>query len=190
MTESEFKFEYPDDDGRAKRPWIKSGEKREKDGCDRVCTVLKERPWVVGEVFETKKNGTDDCKGIDMFVPMDNRLLEYLDIKKGEEGVPFQIKSSYKAGKEFVHSHEIYKKGVYCFANKEYAFVITGLDAREMIVADLVGQIVNLAKSRGMPEEDTLSFLAEELGDWEAVEKYCEQKVILQEVAWYMKPAS
>jgi hypothetical protein len=183
-------FKYPDDDGRASRPWIKKGERREEDSCKRVRQVLEERPWVIGNIVEVAKNSDEDSRGVDMFVPMDNRLLEYLDIKKERQGVPFQIKSSYKTCVEFVHSHEIFKKGVYRFSNGDYVFVINGLDAKEIVAADIVGQIVGLAKRRGIPESDALFFLAEELADRQAVESYIDQKVILEEVAWYLRRPS
>ena len=186
MKEVQSLFIFPDDDGRAKRPWIASMKERSTDGCERVREILENRPWIIEEIVEVVKNTDDDSFGIDMYVQIDDRLLDLLQIEGLERGMPIQVKSAQKKCTDFVREHNICKNGHLCFEDDQYTFVLNGLDASEMIMADLLGQMVALVKRKGIRENDLLDFVGDELGDTELVEAYKDHKMILKEIAWYL----
>lgn len=185
MIRTEEEYVYPDDDGRIKRPWIKNSVERGSSACERVKEVLSERPWVNGELLETVKNSTEDGRGVDLYVPMRRNLLRKLGIVQTEKGVTFQIKSGDHAIRKFLSRRKIFKEGTYAFKEGRYSFVLNGQNAKDVILADMVGQMAALAGRFDTSEAEFLEFLATDLGDGEAVLRYSENREIVLEHAWY-----
>lgn len=182
----EYEFRFPDDDGERKRPWITDPDERGISACERVYRVFDERPWVTGPITITEPNCLDDQRGYDLFVPMQERLMSMLGIRRQHLGVPVQVKSSDRAVKEFVKKHHVFKASSLIFDEGNYIFAFNGQHARDLIVADMVGQMVMLA-SEVATEAQFLEFLAYDLCDSEAVERWIENKVIIKDSWWYRK---
>ena len=160
------------------------GDERSKTALERVKRLFKERPWVIGEVIETVKNGEEDAMGIDLFVPIYPDLLSVLGIATTEKGVPVQVKSCDRAVMNFLTEKKIFFEGRFEFEDGKYIFTFNGQNPSELIVADIVGQMLALSRGK-MTEEEFLTFLSEQMGDEKAVESWWEQCVAIEDAWWY-----
>jgi len=185
MAQRVEKTYFPDDDGYRCHAWIEGDVERCRVSCMRVMKILRERPWVMGKLDEVEMNSLDDSLGIDLFVPMDSELVSFLGIQNVRGGIPFQIKSSHRNCSKFVYKHGLFDNGRFCLPNNEYFFVLNGLDAEEIILANMVGQMVGLGTLKELSEESVLEYLVK-IGDLRMVNSYVEQKEILKECAWYL----
>ncbi len=181
----EFDRRFPDDDGEKTMAWVTVSTERERLACERVIAVLSERPWVKGKVTETCCNDDEDVAGIDMKVPVDDQIFEVLGIKSHKGFLPVQVKSSKKAVREFLREKHMINRGKLVFSHGDYIMTVNGTDAKLLILADMVGQMVMLARERGMNEVEFLAFMNEWLGDKEAVETWYDQREVMKEVGWY-----
>lgn len=175
---------YPDDDGEQKRAWVRNGEKRGTEACERVFQVLASRPWVIGEMTITDKNSLDDELGFDIFVPMDERLLQTLGIRQKKLGVPFQVKSNDHAVEKFMKHRKIVRQGELVFTEGDYIFTLNGQHAKDLILADMVGQMIVLS-SEVMKETDFLDFLGAGMQDEDAVLRWIENRDLILDGWWY-----
>lgn len=161
------------------------GDERGRISCERAREMFCGRPWVVGEVEETVKDSVDDRLGIDFYVPVDQRLTEIMCMEQGPKGIKVQIKSCLRKEKSFLSSH---KGSIFNLATGENIFVLNGQDDFRVMMASLVGQMVVMADLTGtISEEFMLGFVAEELGDEEAVKAYLEYRDYLIEEEWFAK---
>lgn len=176
------RFEFPDDDGAMKRPWVKDPEERGRTAELRVREVIAERDWIVEEAVITEKNGADDEAGVDVYARIDRDLLSVLGIEEGDLGIAFQVKSSEKMVRRFVSKHK--KKGE-IFGEGRHTFVLNGQDAKMLILTDIIGQMVVLARMNGVDEETLLIYLDEEMEDNEAVDCYLANRMVVVEDRWY-----
>lgn len=175
-------------DGEHKRPWIVKSEERGESASVRVTEILLGRPWVTGKIIETERSGEDDMMGVDLFVPINEKILGFLGLVQDVRGVPFQVKSGDHSVEKFVRRRKIFNEGEYRFEDGKYIFVLNGQNSMEVILADIVGQMVGLACRFGdVSEAGVLDYIQEELGDKQAVLRYLEHKVILLDSAWYRR---
>jgi len=183
MIEAEFELIYPDDDGRKQRAWIVDGQERGISACERVMDVLSKRSWIPGGAEQTQLNSEEDEHGIDIYVPMNRRLVSFLGIEQDENGVCFQVKSSNHAVTRFVNLH---RRSIFNARKRVHLFVLDGQDAKDVIKADIVGQMIIIAGlAKNLSEEKVLKFLAEQMGDKEIVDRYLENKEIIIDSKWY-----
>ncbi len=181
---NETPWKYPDDDGKLKRAWVRGAEERGSSACERVYEVLSERSWVSGEIVVTEANSQDDVDGFDIFVPMDKDLMKTLGIRAEKLGVPIQVKSSDHAVRGFLKTHRVLKNGKLVFRRGEYIFAFNGHNPKDLILADLVGQMVILAQEV-MTEEEFLVVLESVFEDKEAVTRWLENREIIKDSWWY-----
>lgn len=177
-------FIPPREDGRIKRPWIVDGDERCKTATDRVIKLYQQRPWVVGEITETVRNGPEDMRGVDLFVPMAPDLVKILGIKQEARGVPVQVKSCDRAVVDFLIEKQIYFGGSFEFTEGKYIFTFNGQNPSEVIVADMVGQMLALTKGM-VSEDDFLDYLAFDLKDEQGVLSWIEQREVIEDSWWY-----
>lgn len=177
-------FIPPREDGRIKRPWIVDGEERCRSATERVAKLFWQRPWVTGEIIETVRNGPDDMRGVDLFVPMRRDLIEILGIVSESRGVPIQVKSCDRAVVDFLIEREIYFGGGFEFKDGHYIFTFNGQNPEELIVADMVGQMLALSKGV-VDEDDFLDYLGGNLNDGRAVQSWFDQRVVIEDSWWY-----
>jgi len=177
------------DDGERTMVWVKGSREREKASCQRVAEILTRRPWVAGEVVITETNSQEDLGGVDIYADVREDVLSVLGIKGINEGkLPFQIKSAAKAARSFLrHKRMISWDHQLSFKEDSYIIAVNGTDAKEMILADLVGQMIILAKRAGLvrTEREFLKLLKNKWGDSEAVKVWREQKNVLLDFIWY-----
>lgn len=161
------------------------GEERGRISCARARDMLCGRPWVIGGVEETIKDSFDDQQGIDFYVPVDTRLTDIMCMERDERGVKVQVKSCLRKERKFLTMH---KNGIFNLATGENIFVLNGQDDYAVMMASIVGQMVVMADLTGtVSEEVLLGFMAEDLGDREAVEAYLNYKKYLTEEEWFAK---
>ncbi len=177
-------FQFPNDDGKMKRPWIKNPDERGNSGEVRVWEVLSARPWLISEAVISEKNGHADWEGVDVYALVNEDLLSVLGIEQGEEGIGFQSKSSEKTIRSYVSHH---KARGQIFSINNHVFVLNGQDAKMLILADIVGQMVVLANNNGVEEEVLLMYLEQAMGDSEAVGCFRLNREIVVESRWYGK---
>jgi len=182
------KENWPDDDGEKTMVWVRDGRERERIGCEKVYQVFSQRPWVRGKVVLTESNSPEDGCGIDMFVPVVKEMLEVLDIKGDDRSrMPVQIKSSRKAVREFLKKKRMIGEGKFRFRDGSYTITVNGTDAKLLILADIVGQMIVLSVKSGVArnEEDFLHILGNYFHDEEAVLVWQEQREVVLDQAWY-----
>lgn len=175
---------FPDDDGKLQRAWERNPERRGIVACERVYEVMCQRPWVTGDILVTVANSIDDVRGYDLFLPMDERLVQTLGICEKKCGVPVQVKSSDHAVKEFLRSRRIMKSGELVFTEGEYIFTFNGHQSKDLIVADMVGQMLLLTRDY-MNEANFLDYLSDGMGDTDAVERWIDNREIILGEWWY-----
>ena len=175
---------FPDDDGKKQRAWVVDGAERGTSATERVYSVLKQRPWVTGKITITEANCPDDEDGYDLFVPMNGKLLELLRRKSKDLGVPIQVKSSDHSVRDFLRMKRMLKEEKLVVVKGEYIFTFNGQKAKDLILADLVGQMLVLVGDR-MGEPEMLSFLAKKMGDQDAVERWLENREVIIDSWWY-----
>jgi len=159
------------------------GQERCKESCGRVWSILRERPWITGDIVETIKNGADDENGIDMFAHFDQRLVELMCLEQDERGMKIQIKSDNKKEEKFVRRH---KERMFNLGTGDSYFLVNGQERRTLILASLVGQIVVMAGLTGSVSEDVmLDILANDLHDEEAVEQFIKHRNHLLSRKWF-----
>ena len=158
------------------------GIERCKKSCGRVCEMMNERPWVIGEVVETVRNSPEDEMGIDMFAHFDERLVELMCLNQEERGMKIQIKSSNGKEISFIKKHE---DKIFNLGSGENYFIFNGQERKTLMLASLVGQIVAMAGLTGyVSEEVVLDFIANDLHDEEAVLQYIKHRNHLLERKW------
>ncbi len=163
------------------RPELVDPDERGKASCRTVGEVFEDRPWVI-KVRETGKNSPDDQRGIDMFVRAEPALLRILKIDGGKNVLSVQIKSAAKGVNSFVHKHS--KQGRFFNKyEKSHLFVLCGMEEKDLVLADIVGQMVAHVRIFGMNEKKILNHL-KSFGDKAAVAAYGRNKVILL-FRWY-----
>jgi hypothetical protein len=164
-----------------KRPELVDPDERGRVSCRTVGEVFEDRPWVI-KVRETAKNSPDDQKGIDMFVRVEPALLRVLKIDGGKNVLSVQIKSAAKGVNSFVRKHA--KQGRFFNKyNKSHLFVLCGMEEKDLVLADITGQIVAHVAGFGMNEKKILNYL-KSFGDKAAVAAYGRNKVLLL-FRWY-----
>lgn len=186
-TEKRPDFSELDDDGEKTMVWVDNGGEREKIGVERVINTFLERPWIDGEITLTEANSYEDEHGIDMFVPMQTEMLAVLGIWSAKDlGVPVQVKSSLKEVRDFLKKKKMIRDNKPIYRDGLYTFTLNGTDAKLLVLADLVGQMMAVAMNEGSvkSEEEFLAVL-EMFGDREAVEVWSEQKEVVLDTAWY-----
>jgi hypothetical protein len=164
-----------------KRPEVVDPDERGRVSCRTVSEVFEERPWVI-EVRETEQNSTEDGKGIDMFVRVEPTLLRVLKIDGGKNVLSVQIKSSGKRANAFIRKHTK-RKRFFNIAEKNHLFVLCGMEEKDLVLADIIGQIVVHVSGFGMSERKILNCL-KSFGDKRAVSAYERNKVLLL-FRWY-----
>jgi hypothetical protein len=180
----ETKYLYPDDDGYKQRAWIIDSERRGITACERAFEVVQSRPWVLGDISLTVRNGKEDQMGIDFFVPVDPRILKKLGIRTMEKGIPMQVKSSDKDVVEFLEQKRLFRMGKPIYPDGEYIFVLNGQRSKDLVLADLVGQMLMLTR-KCQDEDSFLHYLGTILGDKEAVARWRENKDVITDSWWY-----
>ena len=159
------------------------GQERCKESCGRVWNMMRERPWITGDIVETIKNGVDDENGIDMFAHFDQRLVEMMCLEQDERGMKIQIKSDNKKEEKFVRRH---KERVFNLGSGDSYFLINGQERVTLMLASLVGQMVVMAGLSGyVSEEVMLDFIANDLHDEEAVLQYIKHRNHLIDRKWF-----
>lgn len=189
MNKPEVRFVYPDDDGRRTRVWIDDGIEREKMGVQEVKGVLGGRPWVTGEIAVTRNNSVADGNGIDMFVPIDSRLVWLMGIKTTDMGIPLQVKSSNDKVKLFLKKKGMISRGRFSFEEGDYIITVNGTDSRVLVLADILGQMLALSLKNGMikNENEFWILMQEWFGDIESVIVWSEQKEVILDYVWYKR---
>lgn len=154
---------------------------RGKESCKTVSHVFMQRPWVIG-LRETEQNGRDDANGYDMFVNVNKSFLKAIKMNGRHQNLSIQIKSSYRRIKSFVRK---YSKQTRFFnvSEKYHQFVLCGMYDKDLILADIVGQIVVHTLKFGISEKEALNCL-NSFGDKEAVGAYKRNKTQLLNF-WY-----
>ncbi len=154
---------------------------RGKESCNTVSRVFMERTWVIG-LRETEPNSKDDVNGYDMFVNVNGSFLKAIKMNGRHQDLPVQIKSSYRRIKAFVRK---YSKQTRFFnaIEKHHQFVLCGMYDKDLILADIVGQVVAHTSEFGMSEKETLNCF-NSFGDKEAVGAYKRNKSQLLNF-WY-----
>lgn len=180
----EKQFSFPDDDGRMKRAWVSGDKERGCSACERVYETMLERRWVRGKIVVTDANSLDDSHGFDLFVPMDKDLVRMLGIKRHRDGVPIQVKSSDHAIKNFLKAHHLAKFGKLTFDHGEYIFTFNGHNSKDLILADMVGQMIILTQEV-MTESEFLVVLESVFEDREAVDRWLENREVIKDSWWY-----
>lgn len=161
------------------------GEERCKVSCGRVNEMFQARPWVVGQIVETVKDDDGDRVGIDMFVPIDDRLADLMCLDQSYKGLFIQIKSGEERENDFYRKH---KSDILNLASGQNIFVINGQEDTSLMIASMVAQIVAMSSLTGsVPEEVMLGFLSEEMNDPEAVQAYLENKEHLIKHKWFRR---
>jgi len=161
----------------------REGNERGEMSCQRVKTMFAERPWIVGEIKETKKNDEDDRHGVDLFVPFDSRLTDILSLEQGQYGVMVQVKSSLKMENEFKRWH---RSMIMNISTGQNIFVFNGQEERSLMLGSLIGQIVAFASlSDSLPEDLILEFIVEGLQDPQAVEAYIDSRERIIKEKWF-----
>jgi hypothetical protein len=158
------------------------GIERGEVSCERVQKLLAKRPWVTGKIEKTVQFDEEDAMGIDMFVQVDERLINMLCLEQDPRGLKIQVKS--ERGKEncFYHKHE---EMILNLGTGENIFVFNGQERYSLMLATLVGQMVLMAGLTGtISEEVMLDFLAEEMQDKKAVLAYIKHKDYVLEKKW------
>lgn len=170
----------------AEKVIVIDSEKRCMESCSNVKRVLERRPWVTGEIIETERFGADDAMGIDLFVPVEEGLLDFLCMEHNAGYLKFQVKSSDDHERKFKHKH---RSMMWNLGGGETIFVLNGQDRQEVMLASLVGQMVLMAGQSGyVNEEYFLAFLAENMDDSEAVAEYCWHKdKVIKRKKWFEK---
>ncbi len=182
MVEKVKFMQFPDDDGLKQRAWVTDAEKRGTEACERTIRVLAERPWI-SEIEETDRNQIADRYGVDIFMKMDERVLEIIDVWREGLPIPVQVKSSEIEQRRFKMQH---KKQIFNSEKGRHIFVFDGQDALDVIAADLVGQMIVLAYFSGSTDEQgLLKFLEEDMGDSACVIRYRENRELLLDSKWY-----
>jgi len=184
----EVNTKWPDDDGEKTMAWLADGRERAEVGCRRVREILSGRPWLKSEVLETMQNSEEDQLGVDMFIQVDDRLVEFLGLWQYPElGVPIQVKSSNRAKRNFLREKGMVRDGRPVFSDGHYIITLNGTDSRYQILADIVGQMIVLAMNAGTvnKEAEFLIILKDSFGDVEAVETWLEQREVVLDKAWY-----
>ncbi len=161
------------------------GEERSRVSCCNVYELFRSRPWVVGEIIETEMNSPEDRAGVDMFVPVDERLADFMCLEQGVYGILVQVKSGQGNENEFAKDH---RPRMLNLASGENIFVINGQEEKNVMLASMVAQIVAMTCLTGyVSEEVMLGFLAEDLGDKEAVMAYRKNKQFLIRNKWFKR---
>ena len=177
-----------DDDGEKTMTWVENGGQRERISCKQVEEIFSKRPWVDGTIIQTIANSDEDVAGIDMYVPVGDEMLAMLGIWSVEGlGIPIQIKSSLKEAKSFLNKKKMTKEGRPIFRNGRYTITLNGTDSKMLILTDIVGQMIVLARQSGMvkSEEEFLDILENIFEDSEAAETWREQREVVLDSAWY-----
>jgi len=144
---------------------------------------MAQRPWVVGQVVETKQFSFEDSMGIDMFVPFDQRLVDMMCMVQDPRGMKIQIKSEKGKENNFRHKHKLEMLNL---ATGENIFVFNGQERESIMLATLVGQIIAMSSLTGsVPEDVMLEFIANDLLDEEAVLAYIKHKEHLVRSKWF-----
>ena len=178
------------DDGIRTMVWVKEGKEREMASCQRVAEILALRPWgTAGEVVITETVSVEDLGGVDIYAGLKEDVLSVLGISGINEGkLPVRIKSSAKAARDFLRRKDmISREHQLSFNEGSYIITVNGTDAKDIILADLVGQMIILAKRAGSvkTEREFLKLLENKWGDSEAVRVWQEHKNVLLDFVWY-----
>lgn len=159
-------------------------KERGRKSVENVGMMFLERPWVKGEITETEQYCEEDSQGIDMFVPVDERLVDWLCLEKDSRGLAVQVKSSWYEESAFAKSH---KKKIFDLGFGRTILVLNGQEEWSLMQASLLGQMVAMVRMTGIPEEVFLGFMADELGDKTLVEAYFRHRDCLVDEKWFGK---
>lgn len=163
-----------------KRSDITDPKKRNRFSSQVVGDTFRSRPWTVN-VWETKQYSVADSVGYDMFVRCVPDFLTPLHLDGEQEIISVQIKSDPKRAGGFVKQYALEGR----FFNtklKMHQFILCGMDERDLILADIVGQMVAHGRIAKIGESEVLDYL--ERHDSEAVASYRRLKVTLI-FRWY-----
>lgn len=164
-----------------KQPDIVNPKKRGEYSCKTVSEVFRARSWVI-DLWETTKNSQMDEMGYDMFIKADPYFLKLMNLGGGSGVIAVQIKSSEKGVKKFVKKH-LPEGRFFNAENKNHQFVLCGMDEKDLVLADIVGQLVVHLTGYDATEVMVIESL-NYFGDLAAIWAYRREKVALL-FRWY-----
>lgn len=117
-----------------------------------------------------------------MFVVATDDFLKFAHMGGEKKLLPVQIKSSDRKIKSFVHDPRRAGR-FFNLRDSIHQFVLCGMDEKDLILADIIGQLVVHLSGLKISEEQVLGWL-DKAGDIDAVRAYQHQKVMLL-FRWY-----